>query len=273
MKNIIIVFLVYFLGLQAEAQNTENTYIANYEVVYRLEYSPDTTNINNKAMEDFFLFIGDNESKFMSKNKWIRDSIKNDMIENFNGSIDIASKNAPKTKFTEIIFKDYKSNKLKVMDRIGRDKFLYSESIRPYNWEVKQDKKVINDFEVQKAVTDYEGRKFIAWFTEEISISQGPYKFEGLPGLIIQLRDTENHYSYQLISFKDIDTKKEIEKFNREKKYIESSKQKFFEAKKQYYANYFKRLKARGISLGLRPQDKRRIQEKFNSRNNPIELQ
>lgn len=273
MKNIIVVFIVYFLGLQAEAQNTKNTYTANYEVVYRLEYSPDTTNINNKAVEDFLLFIGDSESKFISKNKYIRDSLKNSMLENFSGSINIASKNAPKTEFTGIIFKDFSTNKMQVFDRIGRDKFFYLESIEPNSWEIKNEKKEINNFKVQKAVTNYGGRKFIAWFTEEIPISQGPYKFDGLPGLIIQLNDSEKHYSYQLLSFSESDGKREVEYIDMDKNYIKTSKQEFFQTKQDYYANYFSRLSDRGISLGLSPKEKRRIQEKFDSRNNPIELE
>jgi GLPGLI family protein len=272
MKKLIILLVLSFANFQAESQNN-NTFTANYEVIYRLEHSSDSTNIKDKSVEDFHLFIGDNKSKFISKNQRIRDSIVTKMEENFNGSINFANKNMPKTKFNEIIFKDYKNNKLKIVDRIGSDEFLYSEVIQPYTWEIKQDKKVINDFKVQKAVTKFGGREFIAWFTEEIAIPQGPYKFEGLPGLIVQISDTENHYNYQLISFKEVNGDKQIEDLDININYIKTSKQEFYKAKRDYYANYFVRLNEKGISLGLSPQKKRKIQEKFDKQNNPIELE
>ena len=42
----------------------------------------------------------------------------------------------------------------------------------------------------------------MAWFTSEIPISEGPWKFHGLPGLIVKLHDTKRHYEFELVSFK-----------------------------------------------------------------------
>ena len=45
-----------------------------------------------------------------------------------------------------------------------------------------------------KAVTEFAGRKWTAWFTEELPFQDGPYKFRGLPGLIVKLEDaTQSH--------------------------------------------------------------------------------
>ena len=272
MKMIIIIILFYFSAFQAESQNN-NTFTANYEVTYRLMYSSDSTNIDNKSTEDFYLFIGDEKSKFTSKNNHIIDSINAKMMKNFNGSIDLSNMNIPKTKFWEVIFKDYKNNQIEMIDRIGRDLFLYSEAIKPYTWDIKQDKKVINDFKVQKAVTKFGGREFIAWFTEEIAIPQGPYKFEGLPGLIVQISDTENHYNYQLISFKEVKGKKEIKYIDKNKNYIETTKKQLQQTKQDFFDNPIQRMNEGGLSFNLSPKDKRRIKEKYKRRNNPIELE
>lgn len=44
----------------------------------------------------------------------------------------------------------------------------------------------ILNFKAQKATAKYGGRKWTAWFCQEIPIPNGPYKFGGLPGLIVK---------------------------------------------------------------------------------------
>jgi len=43
-----------------------------------------------------------------------------------------------------------------------------------------------------KAICDFEGRSYSAWFTQDIPINDGPYKFFGLPGMILKIEDSEN---------------------------------------------------------------------------------
>ncbi|WP_026302462.1 GLPGLI family protein [Psychroflexus tropicus] len=272
MKKYVFIFFICLIVFKVKGQDLEK-FNANYKVTYRLKYSPDSTNIDYKSTEDFYLFIGDNKSKFLSINKKRKDSIRGEMIKNFNGSIDLTQIKIPKTKFNEIIFKDYISDQIKVTDRIGGDVFLYTENIAPYTWEIGQDVKIINDFKVQKAITEFAGRKYVAWFTKEISIPEGPYKFDGLPGLIVQINDNENHYSYQLISFEKLKEKKGIEDFDSTKSYIKTTKKGLSQTKQDFYDNPIQRIKESGLSFNLTPQDKRRIKEKYRKLNNPIELQ
>jgi GLPGLI family protein len=58
-------------------------------------------------------------------------------------------------------------------------------------------------FNVQKAITDFAGRKWIAWFTADIPIPDGPYKFYGLPGLILKLEDTTGSHKFNLTGIKN----------------------------------------------------------------------
>jgi GLPGLI family protein len=269
MKKVIIFMIIYSCTFQLTGQNNNETFTANYRVTYRLEYYSDSTNIDNKLLEDFYLFIGEDKSKFISRNKWIKDSILSTAAKNFNGShIDMSKRKTPKTKFYEIILKDYKNKQIKVSDRIAGDVFLYTENIAPYVWEVKKDKKTVNEFKVQKAITNFAGREYEAWFTEEIPITQGPYKFDGLPGLIIQISDTENHYNYQLISFKKLKAKKGIEDFDNNKNYIKTTKEQLHQIKQDFFDDPISR-----IPFDLTPEAKRRIKEKYKKRNNPIELE
>ena len=56
-----------------------------------------------------------------------------------------------------------------------------------------------NGYSAQKAVAEFGGRVWTAWFTKEIPLSDGPYKFSGLPGLIVKLEDDKGDYKFDLM--------------------------------------------------------------------------
>ena len=76
----------------------------------------------------------------------------------------------------------------------------YEEPFDNFIWQITSETDTIHDYVCQKAICDFGGRTWEAWFTMEIPISDGPYKFCGLPGLIINIADTQDHYSYKFLS-------------------------------------------------------------------------
>lgn len=58
----------------------------------------------------------------------------------------------------------------------------------------------INDYhgmKVQKAVGELSGRTWTAWFTTEIPIMDGPYKFKNLPGFVVKAEDSNQDYIFE----------------------------------------------------------------------------
>ena len=78
----------------------------------------------------------------------------------------------------------------------GRTK--YTETMMPQAWEIHSDTMLFLGYTCQKATCRWRGRDYTAWFTEEIPVSDGPYKFYGLPGLIVSVEDATGEYSWQL---------------------------------------------------------------------------
>lgn len=72
------------------------------------------------------------------------------------------------------------------------------------NWSLQNETKNLLGFQTQKATTNFGGRKWIAWFTREIPFSEGPYKFQGLPGLIISIQDSKQEYVFNLIKSQNL---------------------------------------------------------------------
>ena len=66
-------------------------------------------------------------------------------------------------------------------------------------WKLHNETKEKGGYLLQKATTNFSGRNWVAWFTKEIAISEGPYKFRGLPGLIFEIYDTKDNFSFSLI--------------------------------------------------------------------------
>ena len=59
-----------------------------------------------------------------------------------------------------------------------------------------ESKEVIG-YQCFRAVTDYRGRKWTAWFAPEIPIQEGPWKLCGLPGLILEAYDNNGEYHFE----------------------------------------------------------------------------
>ncbi|WP_415328729.1 GLPGLI family protein [Chryseobacterium sp. MMS23-Vi53] len=69
----------------------------------------------------------------------------------------------------------------------------------PIVWNLTNETKEYDKFRVQKATSNFGGRQWTAWFTKEIPFSEGPYKFKGLPGLIVQIQDSKEQYNFALV--------------------------------------------------------------------------
>lgn len=132
----------------------------------------------------------------------------------------------------EIYLKNWSFNPCVVIESTG--------SIR---WEITGEEKKIGSFNAFEAITSFRGRNYSAWFTTDIPLSIGPWKFHGLPGLILEIKDEElgvqflfesieiPYNTYGLISPPDEGVQMSLEEFaeykeNRVDEIIESLKAK-----------------------------------------------
>lgn len=85
------------------------------------------------------------------------------------------------------------------------DRLKYEENVY-CQWVLYGETKIINGMPCQMAATNKFGRRWIAYFSKEYPQSLGPYKFTGLPGLIMELYDTRNDYHFTAVKIeKDSD--------------------------------------------------------------------
>jgi len=101
------------------------------------------------------------------------------------------------------IFKNYPSGKITVTDRIVSSDYLYEEDKNLFQWKIEPGTREILSYTCQKAVTDFRGRHYEAWFAPDLPVNDGPWKFSGLPGLILAVEDSAKNFSFQAVGIEN----------------------------------------------------------------------
>ncbi len=79
----------------------------------------------------------------------------------------------------------------------------YVAEVKPkIEWELVNETKQIGSFTAFKAKCNFRGRNYTAWYVLEIPLPYGPWKLQGLPGLIIEAYD---EYKEFYVYFKSIE--------------------------------------------------------------------
>lgn len=97
----------------------------------------------------------------------------------------------------EVIFRDYDRNVTTVHQRYDLSSWEMKEETVSPSWTIKDSIATILGYDCIMATADYRGRRWTAFFSPEIPISEGPWKLIGLPGLILKAHDSKNEYSYE----------------------------------------------------------------------------
>jgi GLPGLI family protein len=161
----------------------------------------DSTDKTNATIENARLDISPEKSLFYGEGRIKRDSIMQRMRETRN--FDRNAMQNLRSSIDYIVEKDLVKNITYFKTRLGRDQYTYEED-RKMDWKILPETVKIGEYEAQKAETTFAGRKWYAWFTQDIPFQDGPYKFKGLPGLIIKVEDANGDYSFDLQQSKKI---------------------------------------------------------------------
>lgn len=180
----------------------------NQRFIYEYKYIPDSTNSQETKSEIMLLDITPKFSKFYSAETFKSDSISKSIVDkqiSATGAVDDTPKpssgNKSSIKYT--IIKDYSKNNLFFINRIGRYKYNVKDN-RTIKWIILPEKDVVNTYIVQKATAEFGGRKWEAWFTSDLPFQDGPYKFKGLPGIILKIEDSTKSHSFTFVGLKNL---------------------------------------------------------------------
>ena len=104
----------------------------------------------------------------------------------------------------QLIFTYSKNKKIKEL-KYFKDIFLVVDTLIIPKWDIKNETSIIGGFKCQKATTFFKGREYVVWFTTEITTFFGPWKLNGLPGLIVLANDKRNEVYFEITEILKID--------------------------------------------------------------------
>ena len=86
--------------------------------------------------------------------------------------------------------------------KIFINNYRYEEPVPQFDWKYEDETREVMGYECRKATTRWRGRDWTAWYSE-IPVSAGPWKFNGLPGLILRLEDSKGEHMFEAVDSKD----------------------------------------------------------------------
>ena len=175
----------------------------NQRFSYDYSFVKDTLNKQEVTKELMNLDILKEGSVFYSRDVYVSDSIVNAYFDNqikTTGSMNVDTKllSQRKGNVKYKILKKYPDFKVFSALKIGMDSYKVADD-RKIVWKILPERQKIGEFNAQKATTEFAGRQWVAWFTSELPFQDGPYKFHGLPGLIVKLEDHTKTHQFELI--------------------------------------------------------------------------
>jgi GLPGLI family protein len=217
-KHILSIFYI-FLFANANAQFFDHhirspltkvrANICNYYITYTYKYVLDT--IQKRSYYDKqVLEIGDSIIKYSSLYADKIDSMWQNYLNqkhrpNKDGTDGINPQKMIGLKPNDrAIYEDYYinypvKNILTVSTGIWGKEYVYEEPVPKFEWKIQSDTLTVLGYKCIKAIATFRGRTYEAWFTPLIPIRQGPWKFNGLLGLILKVTDTKGYFEWTAI--------------------------------------------------------------------------
>ncbi|KQT22320.1 hypothetical protein ASG31_03010 [Chryseobacterium sp. Leaf404] len=205
MKKLLLIFLIA-TAMFTNAQDSKET--AN-RFFYELNFKPKKDSAKMEKVITILDITDNNRSVYQDYTVISQDSIMKAEIEAMQkaGAFKDLSKMIKMPKISARVYKTYPSMKIQFVEKITSGftpaNIGYVEDPK-FNWKILSDKQKIGEYNTQKATTEFGGRKWTAWFSTDIPFQDGPYKFSGLPGLIVKIEDDAKNYSWVLQGNKKI---------------------------------------------------------------------
>lgn len=186
---------VMLLTVQTMAQKNDSIDQCQFVVAY--SFTTNTVDRYGQEVKDsvqLAVMVGNHVAKCMEYNRV--------MLEDFgewqNMDYQYGEWNARKYNLP-VLFIGYPDGELSSFDKVAPNRFFYTEPLPDFKWELSDDTLNVSGYLCQKAVGEYAGRTWTAWYSEDVPASFGPWKLRGLPGMILKAEDSGGIFSFTCV--------------------------------------------------------------------------
>jgi GLPGLI family protein len=193
-KQLLISTLLIAIAVSASAQ----TDTAQVLVHYKFTHIRDTTNRDHPYTENMGLYIGRKSSAYRSYDNILEQAEAKKAMEvalanSPDGNVNIRrNRRGSAAEYYE--FPNEK--KLARKEPLVMDTYLIDGVMPAIDWKISSDTATFGGLHCQKATTNFKGRNYTAWFCPDMPLHVGPWKLNGLPGVIVQAYDAKKDVQF-----------------------------------------------------------------------------
>lgn len=205
------VLICIFIGANAK-KKSQNYPRADVKVSYNYHYKVWRGSDGVVEKDTPFILLANRDfSKFYCQSTEYRDSLLSTPSgraterQMFNAAAAAYVQNQDRSAMDGVVYhsrlyvtKDFGKSVSTVYDEAGMGECgYYDEPFSEIDWVIAEDStKTILDYQCIMATADYHGRNWTVWFTPELPMQDGPWKFCGLPGLIMEASEPSGQHSF-----------------------------------------------------------------------------
>jgi GLPGLI family protein len=191
----------------AYAQEPDKTLV---KVQYRFIHIQDTMQRNKPYIENMLLLAGKNISLYTSYDdmaQTVRSLLQREEMEKsgFSGEAINSKYRSQQQQFSSTKYYFFaKEHKFYFRSDICITGCLVEGETEKIDWKTAKDTFNIAGIHCEKATARFKGRNWIAWFDPDLPMACGPWKLNGLPGLIIEAYDDKKEVQFEFVGLENV---------------------------------------------------------------------
>lgn len=159
------------------------------EIKYQFEYAYDLSKAEKPSTLDFYKATNENKGEYTlitSKTEATFSPIEklNNQQNPFAGKISILPP-------TDSYYLNYTTNEIVELKQMPTKSFIVKDILPTFQWVIQKEKTKLLGYDVKRATATQNNMTYEAWFATQLNFKSGPFRFNGLPGVILQLTETD----------------------------------------------------------------------------------
>ncbi|HZX58985.1 MAG TPA: GLPGLI family protein [Mucilaginibacter sp.] len=195
-KQLLLTATLLFAVFAARAQKMDTARIL---VHYKFTWVRDTTHRDHPYAENMVLYIGKSAGAYRSYDGIVyKAQFKKAFAEAAAASPDGHPMINRRGVGTNVEYYQFPNEqKLFTKDQLMTNSYLIDGSMPIIDWKTSGDTATFGGLHCQKATCHFKGRDYTAWFCPDLPVHIGPWKLNGLPGVIVDARDAKNEVVFK----------------------------------------------------------------------------